>query len=364
MSTAEVTLVLGAPGQVALRVVAGLLARGERVLCVAPSPVGLDELRPYLAAEGLAPGALERLEVLEGEASAIDLGLAGSEYTALAERATRVIVAVEQRVVPESVEGAAAVRTAVELTELVEAGGARRGAVVLSSLLVFGTAVGVFREDELGVGQSFRDELEEALAVAERVLRRGVPAELLAVLRTAPIAGDSELGVLDERSALAQLSRKVRVLAPGVAAGARDLPCHFECAARAARALLALWSEGRAGTVHLVDAAPLLDRELLAWLAARHARQLVDEPAASRGRHLLELPDVPAAYTVTGWSTRFDQTEARRRLGALLHVDPRARLSGLLGPLPETDEPSSEPVQRAVEPSLGPRLPPSDGASD
>lgn len=86
MSAGEgLTLITGFPRQITRLIAASLVAEGERVAILA-RPRHFDEAHRF--AQGLSPAGLA--EVIEGDVTSIDMGLAGAEYLALAARVTAV----------------------------------------------------------------------------------------------------------------------------------------------------------------------------------------------------------------------------------------------------------------------------------
>lgn len=282
------------------------------------------------------------LRALGGEPTAIDFGLSGLDYRALVERCGEVIVACEPEAeVGSDVERTRAVRAAAEVLEFVRSGGAPRGVVFLSSLLVFGNASGHVDEQAFQIGQGFSSKFEEVLAVAERVVRHADGSVPLRVLRIAPIVGDVARGVVPESSPLAQIVARVERVPAVSETSFADQPIRFDTTDRVARALVGLRAHPKAVTVHLVDDNAPTDRQLLDWLGDHAAREFRDPVQGSRARrHKNPLEDLasPARRALRGWSLRFGRENAEKLLPELLDRPVDVVLERLLGPRTRKDQ--------------------------
>src|SRR5688572_7338395 len=243
------TLVLGLPGLTATRVAEALLDRGEPVL--------------GLVKEGGRVPPPAGVEVILADPLAVDFGLSGHDYVELCARATRIVYAVEPVLSSGSLERAPALRAAMELLELLRAGAGSEGVAFASSLLVFGDARGPLAETEFEVEQDFPTPLEEALAIAEKAIRRCERRFPISVVRSAPVAGDAARGQLSPSSALSRLAEKVRLSAGPIDVEFSDQPVRFETAERLADVLMRCWQSPATRTLHLVDRRTLTDRELV-----------------------------------------------------------------------------------------------------
>ncbi len=320
------TLVLGWPDPVARGLVARLIEQGRGVALLVPEG-GLE------AAEGpaLARLAHKGPRTFEGDPTAIDFGLTGSEYVELVQLVDRVLYAVRPASGVKSVEDSPAVRCATELCELARAGGGASGIVFLSSLLALGSPERTVLEGELEIGQSFASSYEESLAVAEKVARRAGAYAPLSIVRAAPIIGDATTGELYPDAPLARLVRRLQVSALSSEIAYRDEPVRLETTDRVVEAMLRLHDLPRSGTFHLVDRAPLTDRILIDTLIEHLVRSGVRKRAGPGAggpfKTRLSLPDVVGSQAVLGWRSRFDAAEADRTFGDLLERDPRTLLA-------------------------------------
>ena len=278
--THELALVTGYPRAVARLIAQELLrTEGQRVALVVRSR-DLDLARDFIASLGEDSA---RVELLEGDVTAIDLGLAGAEFNGLARRVTAVYHAAQW---PHEASDAKALRAmnvqgtreAVALVRAAkETGRAAPRLVALSSTLVAGDHQGVFREGDLDVGQSFRSEVEASLFRAEVILRRATDIPVT-VVRPAVIVGHSETGEIDVLDGpylfvLLLLNSPVDLKLPlpvGAEAAMQLVPVDF-----VARAAVALGRSPRSigRTFHVVDPSPLSSRRVFDLVARAAGRR-------------------------------------------------------------------------------------------
>lgn len=197
-------LVTGFPTSfLAARVVRRLLERDDavevRAVVQARFLDRAEELRARLPAE-----QRDRLSLLEGDVTALDMGLSGAEYVALSEEVTTIhhcAAATYLGVDPELAErlNVGGVRELLELTDVAMRSKAQRfqRLVHWSSALVAGARRGVVREDELAP-TTFRNVVEETRHRGEKLVRRAMAAGLPAtILRPSILVGDSTTGEID-----------------------------------------------------------------------------------------------------------------------------------------------------------------------
>ena len=193
----ETLLVIGFPEFRARRLALCLLAAepaARLVLLRRPRDAEASAARLAL----LEPEQRARVSELEGDPAALDFGLSGAEYRALAGSVDRVYhfasaLEVGDKHASDANHNLACAR---EVLELATAAEHLRGVVLLSSVAVSGARTGVIREDELSEGQSFRGRLDESLATVELMFARHAELPQI-VLRTTPIVGDSRTGEID-----------------------------------------------------------------------------------------------------------------------------------------------------------------------
>lgn len=149
-----------------------------------------DEAQALLAEP---PFRSPRVELLDGDPTALDFGLAAVTYLRLAREVAHVHAAYSL-IDPDHGEALAQqvnVGAARELGAFAACASALSSVVLYSSVFVAGQRRGLVREDELEAGQSFKSPVHRSLAIAERMLRRsGVPA---IVVRAGHLLGGAEL---------------------------------------------------------------------------------------------------------------------------------------------------------------------------
>ncbi len=152
----ETLLVTGFPGFHARKLALHLLAvepEVKLVLLCRPS----DSERSAECLSRLEPTERARVREVLGDPAALDFGLSGAEYLALARSVQRVYhfaSVLEAKRRTEAAEYNLA--CAREVLEFAQAAPELRGLILLSSVTVCGTRTGVILEDELRTGQTFR----------------------------------------------------------------------------------------------------------------------------------------------------------------------------------------------------------------
>lgn len=278
-----VVLVTGFPTSfLATRVVKKLLAedRELEVRCVVPARFHerAEELRA-----ALAPDARKRLTVLEGDVTALDMGLSGAEYTALVRDVTRIHHCAAATYL--GVDRAAAERLNVggvrELLELAD-NARRRTAdpsrarfdrlVHWSSALVAGSRRGIVREDEL-VRAGFRNAVEETRFAGEALVREAMKKGLpVTILRPSILVGDAKTGEIDRLEGpylliLLMLSTPIDLRVP--LPGRGDVPLNLVPIDYVVDAGCAIAADARSvgRTFHLVDPRPATARAVFERIA-------------------------------------------------------------------------------------------------
>lgn len=274
-------LVTGYPRLLARRIATELLADPEARVVLLVRARFLEEAQRWVAALG---DRAARAEVLEGEVTAIDLGLAGREFLDLARR----IDVVHHAAYSTSLEVDAKAITALnlqgtrEVLELARAGldqGNAPRVVAYSSVLALGGAEGLLREDDLDLGQRLRTPAEETMHGAERLLRRAMETLPVTVVRASMIVGDSQTGEIDLFDGpylfiVLMLSSPVDMRLPLPAGG--DLPLHVVPVDHVARAGVALGTmrDAVGRTVHIVDPMPPSTKHAFARIAEVAGRRV------------------------------------------------------------------------------------------
>ena len=323
-------LVTGFPIFVARRLVGELVAGGDRVLLLARAKF-LGQAGAFAAEVNGRAGAVGggQAVVLEGDILDIDLGLSGAQVRDLHGEVEEVhhiasirYLGVETRKMRLlNVEG---------LRELLEfCLGMRRLQRIChwSTAFVAGGRSGVIAEDELLVGQRFRNQFERSKADAEVLARSAMKRLPITVVRPSIVIGDSETGEVERldgpylminRILNAPANTSVSLPAKG------RYPLNVVPADYVVRAaqLLTRHPEAVGGTFHLVDSNPLSARELFEAVAdaAGQPRPRVALPGGV-ARAVLNLPGLRdlarQERTFVEWfdtNQRFDDRGARRLL--------------------------------------------------
>lgn len=265
-----VYLVTGFPSLYAQRVVREILAREPRALVhavvLAKFAERAEEARAAL--EGSGPG---RLVLVEGDASAMDLGLSGAELRERAAEVDRV-----HHMAFASYAGLARARAevtnvhgAAEILEVARSFGGLRSLTFHSSVLVTGRRPGVVPDGPLGpdaLGEQPPD-LAPVLATrfaAERYVRRRGGGLPIAIVRAGHVVGDADTGEVERLDGPHLLALVALVAPPELrpALGAPGEHVHMTPLDYLARASWAIGArdESRGSTFHLLLPEPLSAR--------------------------------------------------------------------------------------------------------
>jgi thioester reductase-like protein len=280
MAAQDVVLVTGYPSLFGRHVCAEILRSDEEAHVHAlVKPNLIEDARAAL--DELPAAARQRVDLLEGDAAAIDMGLSGAEFKSLARELTRIhLCAADNHLGVD-----------LKIAEHVNIGGAREAIelathcdklgclVIHSTAHVSGDRTGLVLEEDLKAGQSFRNVVEETKARAEKLMRDAMQRLPIAVLRPATIVGDSRTGEVDRFDGPYLLILLVVASPPEFALplpGRGDEPLNLVPIDWVARASVAIGRDGRSPgrTFHLVDPHPL---------SARHVFEIVARAGGRRG---------------------------------------------------------------------------------
>ena len=194
----EVVLLTGFPALPARKLLQHLLAAEPEtfVYAVVMKRLG-SEAERVLAA--LPPEQRRRVEVLDGDAAALDMGLSGRELRAIGQEIDRIhhVAHVNYVGVERPTAELANVRAAVEAVEVARQCPGLRCLVHHSTASVCGDREGIAYEEELDVGQHFQSVIQETRAKGEKVMRRAMADLPIAVIRPTTVVGDSGTGESD-----------------------------------------------------------------------------------------------------------------------------------------------------------------------
>lgn len=252
----------GATGFLGGEVLARLLERDNRTIYV------LIRARDHAEADkrlrqtivgllGRAEPWMHRTVAIAADLERADMGLDGWQRQWLAERAEWIIhcaasvsftlgLADSRRI---NVEGT---RRMVELAQLADALGGLRCLTHISTAYVAGTTRGTFTEDDLDVGQGFRNAYEGSKLEAEQALRRYGRDLPIQVMRPSIVVGDSRTGWTPAFNVLYWPLRAFAHGAYSILPGRRSAPVDVVPVDFVADAILALG--GRPGTTYHLTA--------------------------------------------------------------------------------------------------------------
>jgi thioester reductase-like protein len=292
----RVHFVTGYPGFIGKRLVARLVeevrGRPDRLVLLV-QPAKAAAARADLAARG-AEGA----EVVEGDVEQMHVGLSGAEFKALARDVTDVwhLAARTYLGADRSEFRRVNVEGTRNVLDLALAARRLRRLSHFSTTYVAGARAGVILEDELAMGQRFRNAYEETKYQAELLVRRAQADIPATVYRPAIVVGDSRTGEIDRFEgpyALAILLVASPVAVPLPLPGDAVAPLNVVPVDFVVDAALSI-SENPAGagrTVHLVDPAPLSVRRVYEMIAERAGKRLPPVSLPARVvQALLRLP--------------------------------------------------------------------------
>jgi thioester reductase-like protein len=319
MTRTDVVLLTGYPSLLARAVCGEILHRDSKaqVLAVVRSKFLADA---RTARDELPAEARKRVRFLEGDAGAIDLGLSGSEFKAVAREVTSIhhCAQVSYLGVDRATAEHLNVDGAVEVLELARHCEHLDCLIFHSTAHVSGDRRGTVLEEELKAGQSFRTVVEETKARAERIMRDAMDRLPITVVRPSIIVGDSRTGEVDRFDGPYLLMMLVVTSPPDLALplpGRGDDPLNLVPIDWVARASVAIGRDpgARGKTFHLVDPHPPTTRrffELVAQAGGRRgprgsiptnlAKALLRAPGLDRisksPRAFLETLTTPVVY--------------------------------------------------------------------
>lgn len=326
------TLVTGFPSYTARRMLLKLLVSSKEQAFMLVRDKHAADAEEFVAS--LAPGQQKRLSVLVGDVSSMDLGLSGKEYRSLASELTNV----------HHMAAHLHLGASKEMIQQVNVGGTR-GVLELalecrrlrrfnywSTIHVSGDREGVIMEDELALGQSFRNPHEHSKYAAEKVVRsmsRRVPST---IFRPGIIVGDSKTGEIDRfdgpyRLMVLIVDSPIDVHLPLPGKGTAPLhlvPIDYviDAAYELSRA-----EEAVSKTFHIVDPCPLSARSVYELVAERaHRKAPRGVIPAGIARTLLKLPLLSQTFGNISRTmlAGFEQNvyyNCRHTLEALRHTD-------------------------------------------
>ncbi len=236
------------------------------------------EAREFL--DALPSDQRSRVQLVEGDAAAMDLGLSGVELKQLASEVDRIHHAASVSYLGVDHESASHVNVggAREILDFAAGCASLKCLVHHSTALVSGDRTGVVLEDELKAGQRFRNVVEETKALAEKKMRAAMAKVPIAVVRPSMIVGDSQTGEIDRFDGpyllvLLIVTSPAEIALPLPSRG--DVPLNLVPADHVARAARAIGLDPRSPgrTFHVVDPSPLTARRVFELVAAAAGRR-------------------------------------------------------------------------------------------
>jgi nucleoside-diphosphate-sugar epimerase len=223
----------------------------------------------------------QRVELLEGDAAAMDLGLSGPEFNRLASEVQLIhhCAAITYAGVQRDVAKRTNVDAAREVLELADVSPHLERLVHWSTALVSGARRGYVLEQELTAPDGFRNVIEETRYRAEKVIRESMEEIPTTVLRPTTIVGDAGTGEIDRFEGIYLLillmlnaPTDFRVPLPGRG----DVPLNLVPIDYVVEAGCRIVSDPRSigRTFHIVDPEPPTSRQVFELIARATGRPL------------------------------------------------------------------------------------------
>jgi thioester reductase-like protein len=296
-------LVTGFPGFIARRLVKKLLAADDDLsMTLVAEPTQKESAETELAHLELTaasqPRIRERVRLMMGDVTWMDIGLSGAEFRALVSEITEVyhLAAVHALGADKSHVTAVNVGGTSNLLALARTMKKLDRFVHFSSAYVSGNRIGVILEEELEENQAFRNAYESSKHRAEVLVRRAQDRLPVTIIRPAGVVGDSRTGEIDRFDSVYHIgmllaASPVAITIPLPGAGRAPLNLiPVDYLIDAVHAIVSQPSTvGR--TFHVVDPNPLSSRGVYEAIAARTGRKLPRyHVSANLTKALLRIP--------------------------------------------------------------------------
>jgi len=291
----EVLLVTGYPSFGARQLVAHLLRAQPSALVYAVVEADqADQASEHLAS--LASQERQRVVLLGGSVTHIDLGLSGAEFRSLTAEVDRIhhMAQVSHLDADRTQAERVNIRGTLEILDLARNCGHLKALVHHSTAFVAGDRAGTVLERELDERQGFRTVVESTRMTAEKLVRASMNRLPALVLRPTLVIGDSQSGEVDRLDG-PYLVVLLVLGAPGdmaVPLPRSDAPLHLVPVDYVTRAAHALGRDGRAigKTFHIVDPDPLPARRAFELIARAGGHRAGGSIPPGLARFLLRTP--------------------------------------------------------------------------
>jgi thioester reductase-like protein len=278
----DTVLLTGATGFLGMELLVRLLERTDSELIVLIRACDRNEAAARLSGvfdrlyDTLPAAAAERVQAIPADVSLDGLGLDPGDRRELLARTRSIVhcaasIAFDLPLAQARNTNARGAERMLDLAEELHSHGRLRRMVHVSTAYVCGTHAGVFTEEDLDVGQRFRNTYERSKAEGERTLCSRAAQLPLVVARPSIVVGDSRCGWTPSFNViywpLQAFARGLIGELPADPDGVLDIvPVDY-----VADAILALHEDPRAsGTVNLVAGADAARNHRIAELACEH----------------------------------------------------------------------------------------------
>lgn len=334
----------GGTGFVGMEVLVRYLERGSRpVTCLVRAEsdeaarARLDRILDQLIANGAELFA-HRVEAVAGEMTEDDLGLSPQTRDRLAEEVTTIIhcaanVSFDQELEDARRTNVGGTRRMLAFAKLAQQRGGLDRYAQISTAYVAGTHTGRFTEDDLDVGQGFRNTYEQSKFESEKLIRAEADELPWIVLRPSIVVGDQSSGWT---SAFNVMYWPLRALSTGLFRAVPAMPespldiVSIDYVADAIYELCECPLDSAHKTFHLTASEDASSFSELVSLASRYFRKPEPQavPPAEFAAGIGKLSDAAVEairiyFPYFAISTVFDNTRTRARLAqAGIHCPP------------------------------------------